>query len=261
MPYQTITLEKRQRVAFITLARPETGNAIDHQMAAELREASWEAHTDEEVWVVVLQAQGEVFCRGSQLALPTPGDGVSQEKVRQTLREHRAAAAIAGIAKPVVAALQGDALDQGLELALACDLRVASVGIHLGFPQTAEGILPWDGGTQRLLRLAGPSWAMDLLLTGRQVDTDEAHALGLVNQIANAADLSQRVEELASTIAQGAPIAARYAKEAVLHGLDMPLPEGLRLEADLNFLLFTTADRAEGIRSFLERRSPQYRGE
>lgn len=261
MAYRAITLEKRQHVAFITLARPEVGNAIDKQMASEVREACLEAHTDDEVRVVVLQALGESFCRGSSLCLPTPGDRVSVDEARQVLGDHRAAAAIGNITKPVIAAIHGDAFDQGLELALACDLRIATVGIHLGFPQTTGGTLPWDGGTQRLLRVAGASRAMDLLLTKRLVGTDEAHAMGLINQIVGPRDLTQRVEELASTITQGAPIAARYVKETVLRGLDISLQEGLRLEADLNFLLFSTADRAEGIRSFLERGKPQFRGE
>ena len=261
MAYQTITLEKRQRVAFITLAKPEVGNAIDYQMATELREACQEVQTDDEVWVVVLQAQGKAFSQGSLLTLPPPGEGGSLEEVQQALRDHRAAAALGSVTKPVIAAINGDALGQGLELALACDLRVAAGGARLGFPQASQGILPWDGGTQRLLRVVGLSWATDLLLTGRLLDTDEAHAIGLVNVIVDPEDLARRVEELASTIAQAAPIAARYAKETVLRGADMSLAEGLHLEADLNFLLFSTADRAEGIRSFLERRQPQYRGE
>ncbi len=260
MAYHTITLERRDHVAFITLARPQEGNAVNLQMATELREACQAVQSDDQVRVVVLQAQGEAFCRGSALSLPQP-DGAKVEEVRQAFQSHRVAMALAGIAKPVIGALQGDALDQGLEMALACDIRVASVNIRMGFPQAPQGLLPWDGGTQRLGRVAGVSRAMDLLLTGRLVDTDEAHAMGLVNIMVNPADLQSRVGQIASTIAKSAPIAARYAKETVHRGMDLPLQEGLRIEADLYLQLFSTADRAEGIRSFLERRQATYRGE
>ncbi len=260
MAYHSITLQKRQHVAHITLAKPDAGNAVDLQMATELREACQEVQDDDQIRVAVLQAKGTAFCSGSSLLLPSP-DGATTDDVRQALQSHRVASALASITKPVIAALQGDALDQGLEIALACDVRIASVGIRLGFPGAPQGVLPWDGGSQRLLRVAGISRAMDLLLTGRLIDTDEAHAVGLVNIIVNPQDLSARVEQAAATIAQAAPVAARHAKETVRRGLDMPLQEGLRMESDLYLLLFTTSDRAEGIRSFLERRSATYRGE
>ncbi len=260
MAYHRITLDKRQHVAHITLAGLDVGNAVDLQMATELREACQEVQDDDQVRVAVLQAKGGVFCRGSSLSVPSP-DGATVDDLRQALQSHRVASALASITKPVIAALQGDALDQGLEMALACDVRIAAVGIRLGFPGAPQGLLPWDGGSQRLLRVAGISRAMDLLLTGRLIDTDEAHAVGLVNMIVNPQDLGDRADQMALTIARSAPVAARYAKETVRRGLDMPLQEGMRMEADQYLLLFTTADRTEGISSFLERRQATYRGE
>ena len=163
--------------------------------------------------------------------------------------------------KPVIAALSGDALDQGLELALACDVRVASLDARLGMTQLARGLLPWDGGTQRLPRLVGRAAATEMLLTGATLDAARALEIGLVNESVDPDRVAERAAEIAATVASHGPIAARYTKELVHDGLDMTLDQGLRLEADLNFLLQSTADRAEGVASFLERRGAVYRGE
>ena len=161
---------------------------------------------------------------------------------------------------PVVAALNGDALAHGLELALAADLRIAIADAQLGAGHpTADGF-PYDGATQRLPRLAGPAVARDLLFTGRTLTADEALSVGIVNRVVPAEHLDNTVAELMSTIAAAAPIAARYAKEAVTAAGNLPLTQGLRLEADLNIILQTTADRAEGLRSFAEKRPPLYHG-
>ena len=127
--------------------------------------------------------------------------------------------------------------------------------------QIRQGTIPWDGGTQRLPRIVGRAWATDMLLNGRIVDAEEALRIGLVHQIAPPDELAGRVEQIASTMAALAPIATRYAKEVVLKGMDMTLEQGLRLETDLNVILQTTRDRAEGVASFLERREPTYTGE
>jgi enoyl-CoA hydratase/carnithine racemase len=261
LSYHTITLEKRQRIAFITMAKPDLGNAIDLQMAAELREACEEIEGDDAITVAVLQAQGAFFNSGSSLVSSYISGLSSSEEMLQVLEQHRVAATLGKMTKPIIAAINGDAIGQGLELALACDIRVVELEARLGFPQIPETFLPWDGGTQRLWRVVGLSWATDLLLTGRLVDSREALSIGLANLTVRLEDLPATVEDLASTIAGSGPIAARYAKETVLRGSDMTIAEGLRLEADLNFLLFSTSDRSEGIRSFLERRQPEYRGE
>jgi len=164
---------------------------------------------------------------------------------------------------PVLVALNGDALDQGLELALAGDLRIAVTGAKLGITDLSQAgaKFPWDGGTQRLPRLIGPSWAQDMILTSRVLNSEQALALGLVNRVVPPEQLGSEIEQLAETILAGGPIASRYAKEAVTQGGDLSLAQGLRLEADLNIILQSTKDRAEGLLSFKERRSPRFTGQ
>ena len=157
--------------------------------------------------------------------------------------------------------VESAALGQGLELALACDLRLAVQGAMLSLDQVSRGELPWDGGTQRLPRLLPPGVALDMVLTGRRMSAEEALAFGLVSAVVPTEALGQRAAELAEKIAAMAPIASVYAKEAVLKGLDAPLDQGVRLEADLAILLHTSRDRAEGIGAFLQKRKPRFTGE
>ena len=157
-----------------------------------------------------------------------------------------AIAAVSGVTKPTVAWMEGDCFDQGLELALACDIRVAAPNARFAMRQVRDGKLPHDGGTQRLPRAVGNAHALRLLLTGEEIDAEEALRIALVQQIGDA----KEVEQMASAIATGAPIAAAYAKEAVLLGADMSLAQGARLEADLSVLLHSTDDRAKGLRAF-----------
>lgn len=220
-------------------------------MVTELGELAQTANLDESVRVVVLTGHGRWFSAGGEVPRVSSPD---------KLGAFQAAGAVARIEKPMVAAINGDALGQGLEVALAADLRVAAQTARFGLPQVREGLLPWDGGTQRLPRLVGRAQALRLLLLGETIDAAEAQRIGLVHRLAAPEALVATAEEMARGIASAAPVAARYAKEAVRQGLDLSLAQGLRLEADLALLLHTTRDRAEGIRSFLERRQPRFRG-
>ena len=152
-------------------------------------------------------------------------------------------------------------MDQGLEIALACDLRVAASDARLGLTHLSAGVIPWDGGTQRLPRIVGQSRATAMILTSRLLSAEEALEYGLLNHTAAREAASGYAYSLAATIASYAPIAARYLKETLLKGADMTLAQGLGLEADLTVILQSTADRSEGIASFSERRAPEYRGE
>lgn len=177
------------------------------------------------------------------------------------MESYRAASSIGGLKIASIAAINGDALDQGLELALACDLRIAAEGASLGFSHLSKGIIPWDGGTQRLPRIVGRSRALELFLTGRLVQAEEACRIGLVNKVVPLEELQDAAQEMASAISSGAPIAVQYIKEAVHKGADMTLEQGLNLEADLSFILQSTNDRREGVQAFLNKRKPKFSGE
>jgi len=250
MPYSTVIYTKKDHIARITINRPEAGNVINQQLAQELEDVCRGINQDEDIYVVTLTGAGDkAFCAGSQLELEKSGSGYS------------AAIAIASVDRPVIAAINGDALGQGLELALSCDIRLASDEARLGFPQVAQGLIPFDGGTQRLPRIVGRGKALELILTAETITAKEALEIGLVSKVVDRANLAAEAEVLAKTIAAKGPIALRFIKEAVNKGLDLTLDQGLRLEADLYFLLHTTADRTEGITAFLKKRPPKFKGQ
>ena len=248
MPGRFVLVRRQGGIATILLNRPRARNRVNAALAQELTEACAAADADTSARVVVLTGNGGAFSVGWEK--PSPGEPLVQ-----------AAHALAAVGKPVVAAINGDCLGQGLELALACDLRVAVRGARFGLAHVAQGLLPWDGGTQRLPRLVGRAHALRLLLTGESVAADVALSMGLVHRLTDDDGLDEGVSELTRRLLDGAPVAAAYAKEALSAGLDLTLAQGLRLEADLNILLHTTSDRREGIGSFLERRSPRFQGE
>ena len=258
MQTNTVSYTKKNRVAYITINRPEVENVISQQLVQELADISHRISCDDSIYVVVITgAGGKTFCGGSELE-PSSQAGTT---ISPALPRTNAATVIASIAQPVIAAINGDVLGQGLELALSCDVRLASNKACFGFPQVSSGFIPMDGGTQRLPRLIGRGKALELILAAETISAEEALEIGLVTQVVLQENLTAEVETLAQTIASKAPIALRYIKEAVNKGMDLTLEQGLRLEADLYFLLHTTADRTEGIKAFLEKRSPQFKGQ
>ncbi|MCL0057281.1 enoyl-CoA hydratase-related protein [Dehalococcoidia bacterium] len=249
MAYRNLILEKKDHIGYITLNRPQEGNAIDRALADELAEVCARINEEEEIRVVVITGSDEVFSSGNQAI--EPGD---------FLVSSVASTAVAGLKTPVVAAINGDALGAGLELALAGDIRLAAEGARFGLPQVAYGALPAGGGTQRLPRIVGRGKALEMILTAAVVDAQEAYRIGLVNRVFSSGELRHEAESLASKLAAKGPIALQYAKEAINKGLDVSLQQGLGLEADLSIILQSTADREEGIRAFLEKRGAQFRG-
>ena len=247
-------------VATVRLTNPDAANRIDAETAAELKDLCSAVSQDDEVRLFIVAGSGGVFSSGR--ASP-PQDSLAQggAELAGWMSLMQVASAVADLPMPVVAVVEGDAFDHGLELALAADLRIASPDARFASTDLASGSFPWDGGTQRLPRLVGPAWARDMIFTGRVVTAAESLKIGLVNRVVTEEDLWPQVGQLAESIVAGAPIAAGYAKEAVKMGLDVTLAQGLRMEADLNMLLYETADRTEGINSFLERRRPKFRGE
>jgi enoyl-CoA hydratase len=234
-------------VAWLRLERPRAGNRITPALAQALCAAAAEIELDDHVTVVVVSAAGEDFCLGVE-------DGGDWEKRVDWVD------AVARLTRPVVAAVQGDAVGEGMELALACDLRVVSERARFAMPQLAAGRLPRHGGTQRLPRLVGRMRALDLLFTGRTVAAREAEAIGLASRRTAPRDLTRAVHAVAGGLRAKAPIALRYAKEAVHAGSDLTFDQGTRLEEDLYVLLQTTGDRREGIEAFLHKRRPAFRG-
>lgn len=240
MSDKNIGFFKKNHIAQITLRRP----TMNQDMAQELKEVCEQISGDDDIYVVTLTGSGKEFCRG--------GEDVGES--------YNPVEAIAAIDRPVIAAINGDALGLGLELALACDIRITVDKAHFAMPQAAKGFVPSSGGTQRLPRIIGRGKALELLLTAETITAAEALEIGLVSRVVVSEALMGETEKLAETIAAKGPIALRYLKEAVLKGMDMTLEQGLRLEADLYFLLHTTSDRTEGIKSFLEKRTPKYQG-
>ena len=254
-----ISYEADGSLAWLTLDRPEEENRVDLRMAQELREVA-ELLQHHDARVLIVTGAGAVFCCGRE-ETPSEVRKSGADSVVHWITERRAADTLASLPMPTIAAINGDAIDHGLELVLACDLRIACKDARLGVTDVcSRGTVPWDGATQRLPRLIGRGRALDLLLTSRLVCADEALEMGLVNAVVESRDLATAAREAAGAVALGAPVANRYVKEAVLQGLDMSLGQGLRLEADLNILLHSTRDREEGIRSFLDKTTPRFRG-
>ena len=244
-----VELIVRDGVAWMTLARPATGNRLDAELLGALGDACAVVEDDERARVAVLGARGRLFSAGlpDDCAWPEPGwpDGVG---------------AVAALTKPVLAAIGGHALGWGFALALACDVRIAATTAVFTLPDAAAGRLPGGGITQRLPRIVGPARALELLLLGTPLRARRAVAWGVVAAAVEPARLAAVVAVAARALAARAPLAVRLGKEAVVRALDLPLEQGIRLEQDLYVLLQTTADRREGIAAFRARRRPRFRG-
>ena len=249
MPYTTLAYEKRGFVASIALNLPDSGNAITTRLSQELAGLCASINSDEEIRVVTITGAGKHFCLGTDPAYK-----------EQAIEPPSIAKTILNIDRPVIAAINGAALGQGLELALACDLRIAADTARCGLPQIASGSIPQDGGTQLLPRIIGRTKAMEIILLGEAIDATLACEIGLVSKVVPLRELMPTVMEMATQLSSRAPLSLRYAKEAVCQGLDLTLEQGLHLEADLYHLLQTTEDRIEGIKAFQQRRTPQFRG-
>ncbi|MGH7865264.1 MAG: enoyl-CoA hydratase/isomerase family protein, partial [Candidatus Binataceae bacterium] len=226
------------------LKRPAARNRISAAMAIQLIELFERVEDDDGVRMLALTGAGPVFCSGFDRDV-----------------DARLVESLAVVSKPTVAILNGDVFDEGLELAMAADIRVALASARLTLSQPSRGILPRFGGTQRLPRLVGAGQALKMLLTGVAVNGNEAMRIGLVTYVAKSRkDLARTAGRVAQSILSRGPVAARLVKDAVLKGYDMTLGQGIRLEEDLYALLQTTGDRAEGVRAFLEKRKPLFRG-
>src|ERR671910_642866 len=263
MDFQTILFESRAQIAFITLNRPDSLNAMNRQMTRELVDVCQRVDENSGIRIAIFTGAGEkAFSAGMDLKerAETAFSPLERRQQKLTNKIYTQARAVAAITKPTIAAIRGYCVGGGLEFALACDLRVAAEDAKLGLTEVRRGIIPGAGGTQRLTRAVGVTKAMEMCLTGDPVSGLEAKALGLVNNAVAAADVLKAAEDLAERILKGAPMSVAFIKEAIRKGVELPLEEGLRLEADLSALIGSTEDAKEGPRAFAEKRAPVWRG-
>jgi len=259
MADDTILISTADRVATITINRPDKLNALNEPTRSAIVAALDRFEEDPDVRVVILTGAGKAFVAGADIGEFEGRTPVAQHRVMSNPHINVFDAADR-FPKPIIAAVNGFALGGGCELAMACDLRIASDKAKLGQPEINLGILPGGGGTQRLPRLVGLGAAYKLLYTGEMVTADEALRLGLVDEVVPAAELMTRVKALAAAIAAKSPVALRYIKDAVRASMRAPLDEGLQLERTLFGLVFASEDKVEGVEAFLAKRKPDFKG-
>ncbi|MEM4780403.1 MAG: enoyl-CoA hydratase-related protein [Halalkalicoccus sp.] len=244
-------------VVTVTLSRPEARNALDARLRSELSAVLAAIAEDDRCRVVVLTGdeEGGAFVAGADVSELRERDVIEQREVSKRPRIYER---VADLPKPVIARINGHALGGGLELAQACDVRIAHERAKLGQPEINLGIVPGGGGTQRLPRLVGQGQAMRLILSGELVDAEEAAEIGLVEEVPE--EFDERVYDLAGSMAEKSPVAIEFAKTAVQTSAEMDLSSGIEYEAELFAQLFSTADKDEGIDAFFEDRDPEWRG-
>lgn len=257
--YANILLEIEDRIAWITVHRPDKLNALDRRTMEEIADASRRAIAAPEVGVLVLTGAGDkAFVAGADIVEMAALDAGGAQAFSRFLLE-----TLDGLErspKPVVAAVNGFALGGGCELAMACHVRIAAQTARFGQPEVNLGLIPGAGGTQRLQRLVGRGRALDLILTGELIDAAEAHRIGLVNRVVEPANLRAETVAYAAKLLSKSPMAQQRALDAVISGGEMALPEAYRLEAALFGLGFATEDMREGTRAFIEKRKPSFPG-
>jgi enoyl-CoA hydratase len=259
MAYETLLYDKRDSIGYVQVNRTEKLNALNRRVMEELLHCFQALQVDPEVRVVILTGSGEkAFVAGADIGELAAQNAVQAKET--SLFGQEVFNLIENLGKPVIAAINGFALGGGCELAMACTLRIAAETARFGQPEVKLGLIPGYGGSQRLPRLVGKCRAMELILTGETVTASEAHRMGLVNQVVPAAELLAAAEKLAKKIIVNAPLAIKFAMEAVNHGLEMTAAEGQFLEASLFGLCCTNSDMREGTRAFLEKRPPKFEG-
>jgi enoyl-CoA hydratase/carnithine racemase len=259
LPLANVLYEKKGSIAYVTVNRPKVLNALNTPTWKDLRAAFEDARDDAAVRGIILTGAGDkAFIAGadiSELARVTAFEAEQSSRFGQEILD-----LIENLGKPVIAAVNGFALGGGCETAMACTMRIAVETAKFGQPEVALGLVPGGGGTQRLPRLVGKGRALHLILSGEMISAQEAYRIGLVNEIVPAADLVTRAETILKKIASNAPIAVKFALEAVNKGLETSQGEGLLLEASYFGLCAATEDKKEGTTAFLEKRAPQFQG-
>jgi len=258
--FSLIILKKEQAIATITLNRPQAANALNKHLLEQLKDTFISLRYDRQVRCIIITGSGEkVFCAGADLkerqALPESEIRHAVSQIGQTF------SIIETLPQPVIASINGLALGGGMELALACDIRIASTNASFSLPETSLGIIPGAGGTQRLPRLIGIAKAKELIFTGKRMNAIDAEKLGLITKAVSPSELTEETKQLAQSMIRNAPIALAEAKKAIHYGMQTDLQTGLQIEEWCYDVTIPTKDRLEGLRAFSEKRQPQYKGE
>lgn len=257
--YQLMVYDKKGKVAAITINRPKVMNALNTQLAGEMRDALSDAEADENIRVIVITGAGDrAFCAGADIGELAVLGGIEARDF--SLLAQSLTTQIERVRKPVVAKINGLCLGGGNEVAMSCDFRIASDKASFGQPEINLGIIPGMGGTQRLTRLIGRTKAIEMDMLGEMIPAAEAHRLGLVNKVVPADELDKAVDELAEKLGSKGPVALGMVKLAVNNGMDMDLNRGLYYEAECFGAACGTEDAKEGTKAFMEKRKPEFKG-
>jgi enoyl-CoA hydratase len=256
LTYRNILTSTEDQIGIVTLNRPTVLNALSHDLMDELVKALEEFDKDENIRVIILTGSERAFAAGADIK------EMSDETTISIMNKDRFATwdRVRNIKKPIIAAVSGFALGGGCELVMTCDMIVASETAQFGQPEINIGVIPGAGGTQRLTRVVGKHKAMEIILTGRSITANEAHAMGLVNRVAPVELYLDEAKGLAIEIAKKSPVAVKLAKEAILKAFDGSLVEGLEFERKNFYMLFSSEDQKEGMRAFLEKRQATFTG-
>ncbi|MBN1212121.1 MAG: enoyl-CoA hydratase/isomerase family protein [candidate division Zixibacteria bacterium] len=255
---KNLLVEKKDNILVITINREKAMNALDDETVTELQHVFNKHKDDEGIGCVILTGAGKAFVAGADISELAAADSVKGKAISE--KGLKLMETIQYFPHPVIAAINGFALGGGCELAMACDIRLASEKAKMGQPEINLGIIPGYGGTQRLSRLVGRGKAMELILTGNMVDAAEAHRIGLVDEVYPPDELMDKAFELAKLINSKSPLSISIAKEAINRGLDMPLMDGCDFEMNLFGEIFGSDDKNEGTNAFLEKRKPNFTG-
>jgi enoyl-CoA hydratase/3-hydroxyacyl-CoA dehydrogenase len=257
--YETIRVEKEPKILWVIINRPQRLNALNDILMEELADILDTAEKDASIRCIVISGDGDrAFSAGADVTAFPQATPITAEAFSRAGQQ--VFSKIEEMSKPVIASINGFCLGGGLELALACDFRIAAEHAELGSPEIVLGLIPGWGGTQRLVRAVGLSVAKDMVMLGTRLKASEALEKGLVNKVVHYDDLRKETGELAKKLADGPPVALKYAKHAVNFGSQVPLDIGLRLEASLMALTFSTEDIKEGLEAFMSRRKAEFKG-
>jgi enoyl-CoA hydratase len=255
--YKDIIYEVRDRIAFITFNRPKALNAMLFNTKLELEDAIDAVAVDDNVLGVIITGSGRAFTAGTDISgIPSDEAGVR----KMSKQAHDMFNKLEELGKPVIAAVNGYALGGGMELAMACDMIISSSKAMFGLPEIDLGVNPAYGGTQRLPRIVGKMAAKELLFTGKSISAQEAKSLGIVNRVVEHADVLPEAEKLMKEIISKAPVALKYDKYLVNKGMDKTLEEAMLYEEEIAGIVFTTEDAKEGMKAFMEKRKPEFKG-